>query len=102
MPATNITQNINAVAAATPNSGSVALVARQPIYGKAMTVVAYELQYADSDSDAQRPRNGPKEDTLRMLADAALDIGLDRLAGTLPVYIKYPRELLMAEDPLSM
>jgi c-di-GMP phosphodiesterase len=102
MPATNITQNINAVAAATPNSGSVALVARQPIYGKAMTVVAYELQYADSESDSDRPLNGPKEDTLRMLADAALDIGLDRLAGTLPVYIKYPRELLMAEEPLSM
>ena len=51
MPATNITQNINAVAAATPLGGSVALVARQPIYGTAMTVVAYELQYADSGSD---------------------------------------------------
>lgn len=102
MPATNLTQNINAVAAATPNGGSVALVARQPIYGKAMTVVAYELQYADSGADTDLPLNGPKEDTLRMLADAALDIGLDRLAGTLPVYIKYPRELLMADDPLSM
>ena len=80
MPATSLTQNINAVAAATPEGGSVALVARQPIYGKAMTVVAYELQYAD----------------------AALDIGLDRLAGALPVYIAYPRELLVAEAPASM
>jgi c-di-GMP-related signal transduction protein len=90
MPATNITQNINAVAAATPLGSSVALVARQPVYGTAMTVVAYELQYADSGSDAPAPNNGPKEDALRMLADAALDIGLDRLAGTLPVYIRYP------------
>jgi EAL and modified HD-GYP domain-containing signal transduction protein len=102
MPATNLTQNINAVAAATPAGGSVALVARQPIYGKAMTVVAYELQYADAASDLAAPSNGAKEDTLRMLADAALDIGLDRLAGALPVYISYPRELLVTEAPASM
>src|SRR5665213_4272789 len=102
MPATTITQNINAVAAATPEGGSVALVARQPIYGKAMTVVAYELLYADSASDPGAPSNGPKEDALRMLADAALDIGLDRLAGSLPVYIAYPRELLVTEAPASM
>jgi EAL and modified HD-GYP domain-containing signal transduction protein len=102
MPATNLTQNINAVAAATPEGGSVALVARQPIYGKAMTVVAYELQYADSAADLAAPSNGAKEDALRMLADAALDIGLDRLAGSLPVYISYPRELLVAEAPASV
>jgi c-di-GMP phosphodiesterase len=99
MPATILTQNINAVAAATPEGGSVALVARQPIYGKAMTVVAYELQYADSESGSA---GSPKEGALRMLADAALDIGLDRLAGSLPVYIRYPGELLSAEKPLSM
>ncbi len=100
--AKNITQNINTVAAATPEGGSVALVARQPIYGTAMTVVAYELQYADAESGDAPSGNGPKEDALRMLADAALDIGLDRLAGTLPVYIRYPRELLTAAEPLSM
>ena len=102
MPAINLTQNINAVAAATPEGGSVALVARQPIYGKAMTVVAYELLYADSGSALAAPSIGAKEDALRMLADAALDIGLDRLAGSLPVYISYPRELLIAEVPASM
>ena len=36
MPATTLTENVNAVAAATPESASVALVARQPIYGKAL------------------------------------------------------------------
>jgi c-di-GMP phosphodiesterase len=102
MPARNVTQNINTVAAATPAGGSVALVARQPIYGKAMTVVAYELQYAESESQAPQRANGTREDALRILADAALDIGLDRLAGALPVYIRYPRELLMADEPLSM
>src|ERR1700733_4356344 len=102
MPTTNLTQNINAVAAATPEGGSVALVARQPIYGKAMAVVAYELQYAASGSGLVAPSNGAKDDALRMLADAALDIGLDRLAGALPVYISYPRELLVAEAPASL
>ena len=43
MQATNLDQSINAVAAATPEGETVALVARQPVYGKAMTVVAYEL-----------------------------------------------------------
>src|SRR5580692_7004991 len=99
MASTNLTQNINAVAAATPEGGSVALVARQPIYGKAMTVVAYELQYADSEWALA---GSPHQGALRMLADAALDIGLDRLAGALPVYIQYPRELLMADEPLSL
>jgi c-di-GMP phosphodiesterase len=102
MPATNTTHNINTVAAATPEGGSVALVARQPIYGTAMTVVAYELQYADSGSTTAPSGNGARDDALRMLADAALDIGLDRLAGTLPVFIRYPRELLAVEAPLSM
>jgi EAL and modified HD-GYP domain-containing signal transduction protein len=102
MPATNITQNINAVAAATPEGASVALVARQPIYGTAMTVVAYELQYADAGPESGPRANPPKDDALRMLADAALDIGLDRLAGALPVYIRYPRELLSAAEPLSL
>lgn len=99
MQTIKLAQSINAVAAATPEGGSVALVARQPIYGNAMTVVAYELQYADAETAVT---DGPREGALRMLADAALDIGLDRLAGTLPVYIQYPPELLAAEEPLSL
>ena len=99
MQTTQLTEDINTVAAATPEGGSVALVARQPIYGPAMTVVAYQLQYADSEFG---PVGTVKEEALRMLADAALDIGLDRLAGALPVYIRYPRELLIADEPLSL
>src|SRR5579862_6472932 len=72
---------------------TLALVARQPIYGPAMTVVAYELLYADTPaSDA----------TLRVVTDAALEIGLDRLAGGLPVHINYPAQLLAARLPLSI
>jgi EAL and modified HD-GYP domain-containing signal transduction protein len=100
MPATNLNQSLNAVAAATPEGETIALVARQPVYGRAMNVVAYELQYADGAQDT--PGGASRDKTLRMLADAALDIGLDRLAGALPVYIRYPRELLAADPPLSV
>ncbi len=99
MPATTLTENVNTVAAATPESPSVALVARQPIYGNALNVVAYELQYGGSEGNSE---DGARDGALRMLADAALDIGLDRLAGALPVYIRYPQELLAADEPLSL
>ncbi len=71
---------------------SIALVTRQPIYGAGMEVIAYELLYQDDARDA----------TVKVVADAALEIGLDRLAGGLPVHIDYPRELLLSDSPLSM
>ena len=79
----------------------MALVSRQPIYGAAMTVIGYELLY-DGGVGARELASGAAEATLRVVADAALEIGLDRLAGGLPVYIHYPRELLTAPEPLSL
>ncbi len=80
---------------------TLALVARQPIYGPAMTVVAYELLYADPLPPFGA--NTPASDaTLRVVTDAALEIGLDRLAGGLPVHINYPAQLLAARLPLSI
>src|SRR6185437_12359292 len=79
----------------------LALVARQPIYGPAMAVSAYELLYQES-GDAAPPAADMREATLRIVADAALEIGLDRLAGGLPVHINYPRELLLSDAPLSV
>jgi c-di-GMP phosphodiesterase len=71
---------------------SIALVSRQPIYGAAMEVIAYELLYEHDALDA----------AIKVVADAAIEIGLDRLAGGLPVHINYPRELLASESPLSL
>jgi EAL and modified HD-GYP domain-containing signal transduction protein len=83
-----------------PQRSGLALVARQPIYGPAMTVMAYELLYLESD--AARTAVDSREATLRVVADAALEIGLDRLAGGLPVHINYPRELLLMDAPLTV
>ncbi|HYK25968.1 MAG TPA: HDOD domain-containing protein [Steroidobacteraceae bacterium] len=79
----------------------LALVARQPIYGPAMAVSAYELLYQEA-GDVAQPAADMREATLRIVADAALEIGLDRLAGGLPVHINYPRELLLSDAPLTV
>jgi len=60
-----------------------------------MEVIAYELLYQHDAGDADHA-------TLKLVADAALEIGLDRLAGGLPVHVNYPRELLLSESPLSV
>jgi len=84
-----------------PAANGFALVARQPIYGAALTVSAYELLYRDAGSARPAARDA-REATLRVVADAALEIGLDRLAAGVPVHIHYPRELLTGDLPLSV
>jgi EAL and modified HD-GYP domain-containing signal transduction protein len=74
-----------------------AFVARQPIYDTAMTVTAYKLLYRALAQAGAAP--DPKQVTLRVIANAALEVGLERLAGDLPVHIGFPRELLVT-DPL--
>lgn len=80
----------------------LALVARQPIYDNAMAVVAYELLYRESASALTAMITDARRATLRVIANAALEIGLDRLAGGLPVHINFPRELLIGEPMLPL
>ena len=84
------------------NAAGCALVARQPIYGAAMNVTAYELLYAAPAAGSMPEAADARTATLRIVADAALEIGLDRLAGGLPVHINYPRELLTGPTPLTV
>jgi c-di-GMP phosphodiesterase len=83
------------------SAAGLAMVARQPIYSASLTVIGYELLYGPADSSGETAADAA-ETALRVLADAAVEIGLDRLAGGLPVYIHYPRELLVAREPLSL
>jgi c-di-GMP phosphodiesterase len=85
-----------------PSAANVALVARQPIYGTALTVIAYQLLYQEPAGGPSPAVTGARDATLRVVADAALEIGLDRLAGGLPVHVYYPRELLASQSPLSV
>lgn len=85
-----------------PSAHCLALVARQPIYAAAMTVLAYQLLYKEAGAPGASAAVGAREAALGVVADAALEIGLDRLAGDLPVHIRYPHELLASPAPLSL
>src|SRR5215470_15308631 len=76
------------------------MVAPQPIYDAGMAVSAYELLYRESGSALKALVTDSRRATLRVIANAALEIGLDRLAGGLPVHINFPRDLLAAGDVL--
>src|SRR5215813_14605187 len=81
---------------------ALAMVARQPIYNSGMAVTAFELLYRESDSALKALVTDARRATLRVIANAALEIGLDRLAGGLPVHINFPRELLVGDPMLPL
>lgn len=91
-------------AASTERNGlqSLAFVGRQAIYDSAFTVVAYELLYRALPEATDAQITDSRQATLNVLANAVLEIGLDRLAGGVPVHINYPRELLASPEPPSL
>lgn len=82
-----------------PDAGAPVFIARQPVYDTAMTVTAYKLLYRALAGPGTVHVPDPRQVTLRVIANAALEVGLERLAGELPVHIGFPRELLVT-DPL--
>ncbi|HZO23296.1 MAG TPA: HDOD domain-containing protein [Steroidobacteraceae bacterium] len=77
-------------------------VARQPIYDASMAVVAFELLYRPSPTAAAARIRDARQATLEVISSAALEIGLDRLSGGLPVHINFPRELLVDVPDLPL
>jgi EAL and modified HD-GYP domain-containing signal transduction protein len=77
-------------------------VARQPIYDGAMAVVAYELLYRHSPRSTKAEITDPGLATLQVVTNAALEIGLERLAGGLPIHINFPEELLTTVPDLPI
>ncbi len=77
-------------------------VARQPIYDAAMSVTAYELLYRHSPLAKTAQITDPSRATLEVITNAALEIGLERLAGGLPIHINYPEELLATAPELPL
>jgi EAL and modified HD-GYP domain-containing signal transduction protein len=74
--------------------GTFTFIARQPIYDSAMAVTAFEILY-NAQPSATPEVPDPRQAALQALSSAALEIGLDRLAGGLPVHINFPAELLV-------
>jgi len=79
-----------------------ALLARQPIYNAEKAVVAYELLYRRTPGALDARSHSGENATLQVVASAMLDIGLDRLAGGLPLHVNFPRELLVGEAMLPL
>jgi EAL and modified HD-GYP domain-containing signal transduction protein len=77
-------------------------VARQPIYDAAMAVAAYELLYRRSPRASKAEITDPGQATLQVVTTAALEIGLERLAGGLPIHVNFPAELLVAVPDLPL
>src|SRR5579863_1993561 len=77
-------------------------VARQPIYDSAMAVMAFELLYRHSPTAPIARIQDPRQATLDVISGAALEIGLDRLAGGQPVHINFPRQLLLDPPDLPL
>jgi EAL and modified HD-GYP domain-containing signal transduction protein len=77
-------------------------LARQPIYDASMAVAAYELLYRASPNSRNAQVGDPGSATLEVITSAALEIGLDRLAGGLPVHINFPQELLVKVPTLPV
>jgi len=77
-------------------------VARQPIYDSAMATIAYELLYRRSPVAVRAEVTDPGRATLQVIRNAALEIGLDRLASGLPIHLNYPKELLATVPELPV
>ena len=81
-------------ARAPQDAAAPAVVSRQPILDRSERIVAFELLGPAAD-DSRAASAG-------VLAGALVDIGLPRLVGNRPAYIKVTRELLLAVRPLPL
>jgi EAL and modified HD-GYP domain-containing signal transduction protein len=67
-----------------------------------MAVIGYELLYRASPVSRSARFGDAGSATLDVIAVSALEIGLDRLAGGLPVHINFPEELLVRLPDLPL
>src|SRR5262245_28127640 len=96
----NAQQDLDPIVA--PTAPVEVFVARQPIYDAAMTVIAYELLYRHSPRTTKAEITDPNLATLQVVTNAALEIGLERLAGGLPIHINFPEDLLTTVPDLPL
>ena len=75
-------------------TAQVAFVGRQPIYGRAVNVFAYELLYRNGDGNLA---NFVDEDgaTTKVMLNTFLEIGLDRIVGEHKAFINVTRNFIL-------
>ncbi|SEI60437.1 EAL and modified HD-GYP domain-containing signal transduction protein [Allopseudospirillum japonicum] len=75
-------------------------VARQPICDRDLRLCAYEILYRNAPLDEYAQIDNPVQATARVCSAAFFQIGLDQLAGALPVFINMTPEWLLSPDLL--
>ncbi len=77
------------------SAGATFYMARQPIYDGRMKLHAYELLYRNQLGKS----NGflTPDEELYALTNVLVEVGLDRLAGSVPAFINVPTQLLGSE-----
>ena len=78
------------------DSRTVLCVARQPILNRARRVYGYELLYRDVPSATACDSGASNIASSRVLTDAVLAVGLDRLTAGKPAFVNFTRSLLMS------
>jgi EAL and modified HD-GYP domain-containing signal transduction protein len=78
-----------------PSASATTLFARQPLLDRRRSVAAYELLYRQDSAGVGAEG---AEATSRVLLAALAQIGLDTLAGSLPVLINFSEDLLPIAD----
>ena len=73
---------------------TIALVARQPILDVQLRVVAYELLFRTPENAPPSATTNASRATSSVLIGALVDLGLERIAGALPVHVNFDTALL--------
>ena len=69
---------------------------RQPVFDRDLEVVAYELLYRSSCENEAGVLDGNRA-TAEVFANTFMELGLDTVAGSLPVLINLPRSFLLED-----
>lgn len=79
----------------------VAYVGRQAIFDRSLKTVAYELLYRNSDENRAR-FDDANQATAATIVNSFVELGLDTIAGGLPVWVNLPDEFLLGTYPLPL
>lgn len=78
---------------------TIQYIARQPIFNPDLKLIAYELLYRDSRIDQAHYESGD-EATSHVIINSILDLGLDTVAGSHPVFINLGDCFVTGQCPL--
>lgn len=81
-------------------SGSVTLLARQPIYDACLNIVAYELLFRTGDENRANFANADSA-TSQVILNAFTEMPVDDVLGGKPAYINFTRKFLDTPPPLD-